>query len=75
MDPELEGNMDYELVGNMDIALKSSGSRKRNFCRAAKEHMAWKKRLSGWIFFSCVPWGICGKKQGFHINDDRVPLQ
>ena len=26
------------------------------------------------FFFPCVPWGICGKKQGFHINDDRVPL-
>ena len=50
MDPKLEGNMDYELVRNMDLALKSSGSRKRNFCRAAKEHMAWKKAVE-WLDF------------------------
>ena len=25
-----------------------------------------------WIFFSVIPWGICGKKQGFHINDGSV---
>ena len=31
-----------------------------------------KKSLSGWIFFFVIPGGICGKKQGFHINDDRV---
>ena len=26
-----------------------------------------------WLdFLFVVPGGICGKKQGFHINDDRV---
>ena len=34
-----------------------------------------RKKKPEWLdFLFLVPRGICGKKQGFHINDDRVAI-
>ena len=59
---------DWDLIFGCAVKAFSSLGVRSPWAVERKE----KKSLSGWIFFFVVPGGICGKKQGFHINDDRV---